>query len=124
MEDAKQLGADGEDFAAYYLKLKGYEIVARNVHSQGGEVDIIAYDKTKTLFILVEVKTRTSEAYITGLEAIGANKQKKMQSAAAHFFLNVLRWPQMPDFELHAMVLTPDEVYSSRFSVEYYDDLS
>lgn len=124
MSKSKQLGIDGEDFAAYYLKLKGYEIVARNVHSSGGELDVIAYDRQKDLYLLVEVKTRTSETFVTGLEAVGFKKQQKMQKAAAHFFLNILRWPQMPDYEIHAMVLTPDEVYSSRFRVQYYDDLS
>ncbi len=124
MSESKLLGAAGEDYAAYWLKLQGKEIVARNVHASGGELDIVAYDKALKIFLLVEVKTRTSQVFVQGIEAVGKSKQAKMEKAAAHFFLNILRWPQMPVYEIHAMVLTPDEVYSSRFSVEYYDDLS
>jgi Holliday junction resolvase-like predicted endonuclease len=53
MEKGKLLGAAGEDYAAYYLKLQGKAIVARNVHSSGGELDIIAYDESQNLYLLV-----------------------------------------------------------------------
>jgi putative endonuclease len=124
MEKGKLLGATGEDYAAYYLKLQGKAIVARNVHSSGGELDIIAYDESQNLYLLVEVKTRTNENFASGVEAVGYKKQKKMQNAAAHFFLNILRWPYVPEFEIHALILTPNGKNDGRFEVEYYDDLS
>ena len=124
MEEAKLLGAAGEDYAAYYLKLQGKAIVARNVHSSGGELDIIAYDEAQNLYLLVEVKTRTNEDFANGIEAVGWKKQKKMQNAAAHFFLNILRWPYVPDFEIHALVLVPNGKDDGSFEVEYYEDLS
>lgn len=124
MDKAKLLGTAGEDYAAYYLKLQGKAIVARNVHSSGGELDIIAYDESQNLYLLIEVKTRTNEDFVSALEAVGPKKQKKMQNAAAYFFLNILRWPYMPEFEIHALILTPSGKSDGTFDVEYYDDLS
>lgn len=124
MEPHKQLGTAGEEFAAYALKLRGYKIVARNVHSNAGEIDIVAYDALQEIYILVEVKTRTSEDFVSGIEAVGYKKQLRIQKAAAHFFLNVLRWPYVPEFEIHALVLTPHKTEAGEFEVQYYDDLS
>lgn len=124
MSESKLLGEQGEDYAAYYLKLQGKEIVARNVHSSGGELDIIAYDKNAEIFLLIEVKTRTHENFSLGVESVGKSKQHKMEKAAAHFFLNILRWPQVPLYEIHALVLTPKKNQAGAFKVQYYDDLS
>lgn len=127
MEKHKQLGQAGEDFAAGYLKKKGLKIIARNVHAQGGEIDIIAYDRGSDFYILVEVKTRTNQHFALGVEAVGPQKQQKMQRAAAHYFLRTLRLKEVPVFELHAMVLTPNTKkgwFGPAFEVEYYDDLS
>lgn len=123
----KALGQAGEDFAAKYLQRQGLKVLARNVHAQGGEIDIVAYNKREDLYVLVEVKTRTSEAFVGGLEAVGPQKQRKMQRAAAHYFLGILGRREVPEFELHAMVLTPNQTPGWRqpaFVVEYYDDLS
>jgi len=121
MSKHKLLGVQGEDYAAYYLKLQGKAIVARNVHSSAGELDIIAYDETQNLYLLVEVKTRTNEDFVTGIEAVGPQKQRKMQKTAAHFFLRVLCWPYVPDYEIHALVLVSNG--DGTFEVDYYDDL-
>ncbi len=55
------LGKYGEDLAVKYLTGKGYEILARNRHFGKAEIDILAL-KDRILAV-VEVKTRTSEAY-------------------------------------------------------------
>ncbi len=124
----KALGQAGEDFAARWLyRTRGWNVVARNVHAQGGEVDIIAYDWQHGCYVLVEVKTRTNQNFALGVEAVGPQKQRKMQRAAADFFLSKLRLPEIPEFEIHAMVLLPQQKtmpWQSAFVVEYYDDLS
>ena len=50
------LGRCGEEAAALFLVAQGYSIVARNLRTPVGEIDIIA-QKAQTL-IFVEVKTR------------------------------------------------------------------
>ena len=71
---AKELGNYGEKIAALYLEKKGYHILARNFCVKGGEIDIIA---EKDGFIaFVEVKTRTPDYLVGGLEAVNYRKRR------------------------------------------------
>ena len=72
----KSIGNSGEDLAARYLESNGYEIVARNFHSRYGEIDIIARDGERTVF--VEVKRRSGVGYGSPGEAVDARKQRKI----------------------------------------------
>ncbi len=76
----QDFGNRGEDIAARYLKDQGYKIIARNFRIRGGEIDIIAVDSDVLAFI--EVKTRTSNQFGTGLEAIGYRKLKALIKTA------------------------------------------
>ncbi len=69
-------GAWGEDCAAHFLTVHGWTVLARNVHSRWGEIDIIACDAAHLLF--VEVKTRSSVRYGTPAEAVTSRKQEKL----------------------------------------------
>ena len=51
----RQIGAWGERTAADWLCERGYEIIARNVRTPYGEIDIVA--KQGDVTVLVEVKT-------------------------------------------------------------------
>jgi putative endonuclease len=56
----QRTGRRGEEDAYFYLRKKGYVIVARNFRSphHRGEIDLIGWDKDVLCFI--EVKTRTT----------------------------------------------------------------
>jgi putative endonuclease len=79
----KELGARGEEAAAYFLVRRGYDIVARNWTCFAGEADIIARDGEALVF--VEVKTRSN--YTKGMpgEAVGKEKRKRYEKIAAAF---------------------------------------
>lgn len=79
-KSAAARGSAGEAYACELLRARGCEILARNVHSRYGEVDIIARDGETVCF--VEVKTRKHGAYITGQEAVTPAKQKKIIQTA------------------------------------------
>ena len=84
MISKKELGNAGEEFAAYHLKLRGYEIIARNFRfGRTAEVDIIAVEKNTIVF--VEVKTRNNQRYGTPAEAVTLKKQQKIIQAAIKF---------------------------------------
>ncbi len=74
------LGRQGEQIAADYLRKKGYTILKQNWFYEKYEIDIIASNKEYIIF--VEVKTRASDMWGNPEEAISANKIKKIVDAA------------------------------------------
>ena len=128
MEPHKTLGERGEDYATWYLKWrKGFKILERNFHAQGGEIDIICWNPKEKIHILVEVKTRKSQAFGDGLESIHEGKIRKMKITAVRYFLWKCKMEDVPEFEIHGMVLTPSRgasFFHRPFEVEYYDRLS
>ena len=79
----QQIGAWGEGIAAGWLAERGCEVIARNVRTPYGEIDIVARLRDVTLF--VEVKTRTSDKMGLPEEAITPRKRQHMLSAAEHY---------------------------------------
>ena len=86
MEESYLLGKLGEETAASYLKLRGYEIVARNYRYRKAEIDLIAR-KGDTLAI-IEVKTRTGTSLEKVLEAVNRRKRERLIEAADHFIVS------------------------------------
>lgn len=56
----EKAGRRAETFACWYLRAKGYKILARRYKTKVGEIDIIA--RKKTAIIIVEVKQRQNLA--------------------------------------------------------------
>ncbi|HHX23638.1 MAG: YraN family protein [Tepidanaerobacteraceae bacterium] len=79
----KQIGTLGEDYAVEHLKSSNYKILARNFSCKYGEIDIIA--KYKHTIVFVEVKTRRSENFGKGMEAVNYHKQQKIRKVALFF---------------------------------------
>ena len=86
-------GNRGEDIAAKFLADKGYKIIGRNFRIRGGEIDIIAIDNDTLVFI--EVKTRTSNKFGTGLEAITYWKLKALIKSAEFYKLQHKNLPEL-----------------------------
>jgi len=80
-QSRKWLGRYGEDRACEYLIGQGYEILDRNWRNAEGELDIVGA-QSKTL-VFVEVKTRTSFAVGSPLEAITRQKLARIRRLAA-----------------------------------------
>lgn len=73
-------GAAAEEAAARHLEARGYRILARNVKSKVGELDIVARDGRVVCF--VEVRARRDGR---AAETVDARKQRKLARAAAHY---------------------------------------
>lgn len=84
MDDSSQreLGERGEDAAVDYLRAHGYCILARNVRSRYGEIDIVARDKATICFI--EVKTRR-RGVVPGFASVDRRKQRKLSLLAVWY---------------------------------------
>ena len=85
----KSLGQAGEELAQGEYKKRGYRIIAANFFNKKGlrlgEIDFIAQNKEKIIF--VEVKTRKSPAgkFGSGAEAVDRFKQIKILKAVKVF---------------------------------------
>lgn len=84
MNDNKKLGNAGEQFVVSYLQQKGFTICSQNYRKFFGEIDIIACKKS--LYVFVEVKTRTSADMPMG-QLISPLKQKKIIKTAQTFIV-------------------------------------
>ncbi len=77
------LGRWGEETASAYLAAKGCQVIARNVRTPYGEIDLVARQGSLTLF--VEVKTRASDRMGNPEESVNARKQAHMLAAAEYY---------------------------------------
>ena len=71
-------GRRGESLAAWYLRLKGWRILARRVKTARGEIDLIA--RRGAVVAFVEVKWRASAAELD--HAIDAYRLRRVLAAA------------------------------------------
>ena len=79
----QELGKWGEETAVQWLTEHGYEIIAQNIRTPYGEIDIVAKQKDITIF--VEVKTLTSSKNFFPEQQITARKREHMLNAAQHY---------------------------------------
>ena len=85
-----ELGKIGESIALETAKRRGYQLVATNVRTPYGEIDLVL--KTAHQLIFAEVKTRTSFSFGYPEQAINALKLSHMiQSAQFYMLQNNLR---------------------------------
>ena len=91
--NVKALGKKGEDQAAAALEASGMTIVARNVRSKQGEVDIIALDGETIVF--VEVKTWSAYGMEDLRYAIDSRKQHKIIETAKYFLSKNRKYSKM-----------------------------
>lgn len=83
VDNSQGIGKFGEKIASNYLCKNNYKIVEKNFRCKYGEIDIIAYDKKELVFI--EVKTRRSKRYGTGINSIDTIKQKHLYKTAEYY---------------------------------------
>jgi putative endonuclease len=74
-------GRRGEEEAYFFLRKRGYTIVARNWRGGGrGELDLIGWDGKTLCFI--EVKTRGSRGEVPAEAAVGMKKRDELVATA------------------------------------------
>ncbi len=77
------LGTSGEALAEDHLRGLGYGIVARDVRTPIGQLDLVARDGPTLVF--VEVKTRAGHGYGLPQEAVDARKIRKLRQLALYY---------------------------------------
>jgi putative endonuclease len=81
----QRTGRRGEEDAYFYLRRRGYTIIARNYRSphHRGELDLVGWDRDVLCFI--EVKTRTTRYVKPAEAAVDRAKQRELSLVARDF---------------------------------------
>ncbi|WP_439599851.1 YraN family protein [Devosia sp.] len=95
---AELYGRRGETLAAWYLRLKGYRIVATRVKTPVGEIDLVARRLGTTAFVEVKARQHRSEEGVA-LEAVNTSRIAR----AAQYY--VARHPTLAETPLRFDVI-------------------
>jgi putative endonuclease len=82
-ERSLALGRRGEAVAEAFLARRGYRVVSRRFLARRGEIDLVC--RRGDRLVMVEVKTRTSDAFGAPAEAVGERKRRALRAAAAEY---------------------------------------
>jgi putative endonuclease len=77
------LGRQGETLAAQHLESLGHTMVARNIHTPFGELDLVTRHGEWT--ICVEVKTRSNQNFGLPEQAVDGRKRAHVFAAAQYY---------------------------------------
>ena len=77
------LGRLGERRAAWFYRLRGYRVVARNVRLRNGEIDLVV--RRGRILVIAEVKTRQSLGAGEGHEAVDSKKRRRLVALADEY---------------------------------------
>jgi len=80
MNDTRELGRRGEQWAAAWLEERGMTIVDANWRCARGEIDLVARDGGE--LVVVEVKTRRGTSHGHALEAVTPAKAARLRTLA------------------------------------------
>jgi len=109
-------GRKAETYACAYLLRKGYQLFARNYRYAGGELDIVAKDKSgKWLF--VEVKSIWENSFGLPDTRVNKEKQRKIWQTALHFLHNNGGLEQDSRFDVAAM-----DFREGKRAIRYYEN--
>ena len=101
-------GIDGEDAAFFYLRRKGYTVVARrwSTGELPGDVDLVAWQGPMLCF--VEVKTRTARDASPAEIAVDSHKRNTLRRLARQYVRQLpLESPPPVRFDVLSVYLVP-----------------
>jgi putative endonuclease len=111
----RELGKAGEKAAADLLRSRGYRVIGAGFLARRGELDLVCR-RGKDL-VVVEVKTRTSDAFGTPLEAVGPRKRRSLLAATAEYRA-LAEWRGPIRYAVVGVMVTPD----GRLDAELIED--
>ena len=110
-----ELGRAGERAAAQFLRARGYEVIGAGFLARRGELDLVC--RRGRDLVVVEVKTRSDDAFGTPFEAVGARKRRALMAAAAEYRA-LAEWRGPIKFMVVGVTVRDDRT----FAIELFDD--
>lgn len=100
-------GRRGEEDAYFYLRRRGYIMVARNFRTarHHGEIDLIGWDKDVLCFI--EVKTRTTHDVKPAAAAVDREKRRAIRRVVRDYLSSLpeRQFPQAPQWRFDVVTV-------------------
>lgn len=119
-ERSAKVGQAGENFVAEYLRQRGYIIIKRNWRdSRFGEIDIVAENPNCIAF--VEVKTRSKNALVSGVEAVDTLKQNRIRNASVTF-MRRLRTNLPSRLDVAELTVISEKEGKFQFEINYIEN--
>jgi len=87
--DGNEKGQWAEQFAEHWLKSHGLTPHTQNYTRRLGEIDLVLRDEPNNTWVFVEVKYRSANAKVSGVESITLAKQRKLHRTAELFLQQV-----------------------------------
>ncbi len=116
-----RIGRHGEEEAYFYLRQRGYVMIARNYRSprSRSELDLVGWDGDTLCF--VEVKTRTTRDVKPAEAAVDAEKQRDLSRVAREFLRKIKGDPPFR-FDIVSIYFEPDrepqiELFKNAFPI-------
>ncbi len=119
MSWSAEIGRIGEQMVADFLKTRGYIIFRRNYHSEFGEIDIVAENPDRVLF--VEVKTRKENSLVAPADAVDHLKRQKIIKTA-EIFMRKAHLKSDVRFDIAEVIYRRDEKGELKFGLNYIEN--
>jgi len=125
-------GRRGEEEAYFYLRRRGYTIIARNYRSPNhrGELDLVGWVRDQDgadILCFIEVKTRTTRAIQPAEAAVDRDKEDDLRRVAWDFMRHLpesrTRGPQPARFSRDGVERGPRPAHSSPTAIECRGDV-
>jgi putative endonuclease len=101
----QELGRFGEAYAARHLTDRGMVVLDRNWRCDAGEIDLVLRDGR--VLVVCEVKTRSSVAFGSPLEAVTAPKAARLRRLAARWLAEHRLRPDEVRIDLVGVLVLP-----------------
>ncbi|WP_305041609.1 YraN family protein [Geoalkalibacter sp.] len=98
----QSLGRWGEEAASAFLQERGFQVVARNLRTPLGEIDLIVRQGRDLVF--VEVKTRRTARFGAPQDAVTVRKQRQIIRAAQWYLGSGRHGGLQPRFDVVAVL--------------------
>jgi putative endonuclease len=95
MRASKRLGPDAERRVRRFYRLRGYRVLAANARAGGNELDVVLRRGRRLVFC--EVKARSGAGFGDPVEAVGAEKARRLRRAAEGW---LARRPELATLEV------------------------